>query len=129
MFTWNNCFFQEQSFSADSILSHLKMWLNSAKGKRQPLGAVLYKICSGVFFSFGIGELLDSTTSAEKNLFCGGRLGKLGVLLKIYLFAWDIEVFWILIDRSSYRRCSVRKGVLRNFTKFTGKDLCQSLFF
>ena len=26
-------------------------------------------------------------------------------------------------------RCSVRKGVLRNFTKFTGKHLCQSLFF
>ena len=31
--------------------------------------------------------------------------------------------------RSSYRRCSVRKGVLRNFAKFTGKRLCQSLFF
>ena len=27
------------------------------------------------------------------------------------------------------QRCSVRKGVLRNFTKFTGKHLCQSLFF
>ena len=25
-------------------------------------------------------------------------------------------------------RCSVRKGVLRNFEKFTGKHLCQSLF-
>ena len=23
----------------------------------------------------------------------------------------------------------MRKGVLRNFTKFTGKQLCQSLFF
>ena len=31
--------------------------------------------------------------------------------------------------RSSHRRCSTRKGVLTNFTKFTGKDLCQSLFF
>ena len=31
--------------------------------------------------------------------------------------------------RSSRQRCSVRKGVLRNFTKFTGKHLCQSLFF
>ena len=29
--------------------------------------------------------------------------------------------------RSSHQRCSVRKGVLRNFTKFTGKHLCQSL--
>ena len=32
------------------------------------------------------------------------------------------------IDRSSSRRCSVRKGVLRNFAKFTGKHLCRSLF-
>ena len=32
-------------------------------------------------------------------------------------------------DRSSHRRCSVRKGVLRNFAKFTGKHLCQRLFF
>ena len=31
--------------------------------------------------------------------------------------------------RSSHRRCSVRKGTLRNFTKFTGKHLCQSLCF
>ena len=27
------------------------------------------------------------------------------------------------------RRCSVRKGILRNFAKFTGKRLCQSLLF
>ena len=32
-------------------------------------------------------------------------------------------------DRSSHHRRSVRKGVLGNFTKFTGKHLCQSLFF
>ena len=33
------------------------------------------------------------------------------------------------IPRSSHRRCSINKGVLRNFAKFTGKHLCQSLFF
>ena len=38
-------------------------------------------------------------------------------------------------DRSSYQRCSGRpevfykKGVPRNFAKFIGKQLCQSLFF
>ena len=32
-------------------------------------------------------------------------------------------------DRSSHRRSSVRKGVLLDFTKFTGKHLCQSFFF
>ena len=31
--------------------------------------------------------------------------------------------------RTSHRRCSIKKGVLKNFTKFTGKHLCQSLFF
>ena len=31
-------------------------------------------------------------------------------------------------DRSSHRRCSVTKGVLRNFEKFIGKQLGQSLF-
>ena len=31
--------------------------------------------------------------------------------------------------RSSHRRCSVKKVVLKNVAKFTGKNLCQSLFF
>ena len=31
--------------------------------------------------------------------------------------------------RSSHRRCSETKGVLRNFSKFTGKQLCQILSF
>ena len=30
--------------------------------------------------------------------------------------------------RSSHRRCSVKKGVLRNFVKFIVKHLCQCLF-
>ena len=31
------------------------------------------------------------------------------------------------IQRSSYQRCSVKKSVLKNFAKFTGKHLYQSL--
>ena len=31
--------------------------------------------------------------------------------------------------RSSHRRCSVRKGVLKNFAKFTRKNLCQACNF
>ena len=31
--------------------------------------------------------------------------------------------------RSSHWRCSVRESVYRNIAKFTGKHLCQSLFF
>ena len=36
--------------------------------------------------------------------------------------------FKAALDRSSHQRRSVRKGVLRNLGKFTGKQLCQSLF-
>ena len=39
----------------------------------------------------------------------------------------EVESLWN--TRSSYRSCSVRKDVLRNFPKFTGKYICQSLFF
>ena len=31
--------------------------------------------------------------------------------------------------KSNYQGCSVKKGVLRNFAKFTGKHLRQRLFF
>ena len=33
------------------------------------------------------------------------------------------------LEYSSHRRCSVKKGVLRNLAKFTGKHLCQRFFF
>ena len=34
----------------------------------------------------------------------------------------------IALYRSTQRRCSVKRGVIKNFAKFTGKHLCQSLF-
>ena len=40
--------------------------------------------------------------------------------------------FWLKplkVFRSSHRRCSVEKGVLGNFAKFTERHLCQCLFF
>ena len=50
-------------------------------------------------------------------------------------YMWHSVVFWVKgfddsfsIERINHQRCSVRKGVLRNFTKFTGKHLFQSLF-
>ena len=35
----------------------------------------------------------------------------------------------IMKNRNSHRERYVRKGVLRNFVKFSGKRMCQSLFF
>ena len=39
-----------------------------------------------------------------------------------------IGIFNPMDHRSSHQRCFVRKGVLRNFAKFTGRHLCQSFF-
>ena len=50
-------------------------------------------------------------------------------------WTWSLSLLQIdfltpsTIYKSSHRRCSVRKGVLRNFAKLTGKHVCQSLFF
>ena len=33
------------------------------------------------------------------------------------------------ISRSSHQKCSIKEGVIRNFVKFTGKHMCQSIFF
>ena len=52
-------------------------------------------------------------------------------LLSFWLWSTMI-VFAITIQiatRSSHQRCSVRKDVLRNFTKFTGIHLCYVLFY
>ena len=46
---------------------------------------------------------------------------------KIYLQCYRLYNFSFF--RSSHWRCSVRKDVLQNFAKFTGKHLWQSLFF
>ena len=87
-------------------------------------------------------ETADLVTFTEKILY--GKLHFLSSVLYVndlpqslsevgsYLYAEDTYIFYQYEDRrrrSSHRRCSVRKGVLRNFAKFTGKYMCQSLFF
>ena len=49
----------------------------------------------------------------------------------LVVFRYNKATFFqtVFNDRSSHQRCSMKKGVLRNFTKFTGKHLCLSLFF
>ena len=56
---------------------------------------------------------------------------KMIFILENMVFLLKYHIHWHPIKgpRSSHRRCSTRKGVLRNFAKLTGKDLCQSLFF
>ena len=44
------------------------------------------------------------------------------------LWLGKMELSYLPLLRSSHQRCSVKEGVLRNFAKFTGKHLRQSLF-
>ena len=61
------------------------------------------------------------------------RLGSEYVAVLLLFFHYLVaETFYKYLKRnrsSHWRRCSVKKGVLGNFAKFTGKHLCQSLFF
>ena len=41
----------------------------------------------------------------------------------------EISISGAIFFRSSRREVFCKKGVLRNFAKFTGKHLCQRLFF
>ena len=47
-----------------------------------------------------------------------------------FILCWTLALnFDFPHFNSSHQRCSLRKGALRNFAKFTGKHLCQSLLF
>ena len=49
---------------------------------------------------------------------------------EVFLFSCLHVPEWLnKIYRSSHHSCSVKKGVPRNFAKFTGKHLHQRLFF
>ena len=48
------------------------------------------------------------------------------VVFQVY---YHLCLYVLLFYRSFYKSLAVKKGVLRNFAKFTGKHLCQSFFF
>ena len=45
------------------------------------------------------------------------------------LVFWYIYMYCSLKDRSNLQQVFCKKDVFKNFAKFTGKQLCQSLFF
>ena len=51
------------------------------------------------------------------------------LLKKIYVMLIHLYVSLVSFVRSSRPEVFCKKGVLRNFAKFTGKHLCQGLFF
>ena len=64
---------------------------------------------------------------------CNRRLKYKPILIyyicNFYKSLYDMNMLRLNLCRSCRQRCSVRKGVLRNFTKFTGRHLRQSLYF
>ena len=55
--------------------------------------------------------------------------GGFSIWVKVYLEKFPNKTkLCAQLFRSSHQRCFIIKGVLRNFAKFTGKHLCQSLF-
>ena len=57
---------------------------------------------------------------------CISKLGKILWNRSFNLLEWRLKP---KLYRNSPQMCSTKRGVLRNFTKFTGKHLCQSPFF
>ena len=90
--------------------NHTGLYLSTVKGKDKKWGHCL---AAKVIIQFNI-ELVYSIWKP--------------VIWK-YNFSNSLNVQWSSCSRSSSRRCSVRKDVLRNLAKFTGKHLCQSLYF
>ena len=78
----------------------------------------------------GVCKVYKYCESYKNNFFY--RTAQVGVrFFKATFFQWGLLqlVYFVFCNyRSSNRRCFVRKGVLRNFAKFTGKHLCQSFF-
>ena len=72
--------------------------------------------------------ILKNTLALNQTLKIKNTLGKYLEQLINKVVANYVKAYlmsgWITV-----KRCTVRKGVLRNFAKFTGKHLCQILFF
>ena len=51
------------------------------------------------------------------------------ILLYKYFLGWEILRNHLTIFRSSHRRCSIKKGILKHFVIFAGKHICRGLLF
>ena len=82
-----------------------------------------------VFTTNQIDWFLMKTFTEGPNLLNPKKIHKFTMACKIKGVLKTLSDIYDGAFRSSHRRCSVRKGVIRNFAKFAGKHLCQSLFF
>ena len=74
-------------------------------------------------------QIFSSMPSFFKDLEISKTLLSYSTNLRKFTIGIIILALRYFTYRSSHLRCFVNKGVLKSFAKFTGKHLCQSLFF
>ena len=95
-------------------------WEAAAILKLECIFVVIVTACDGVCHNRKFYQLHNTVTN-NLNRLCYKAVSRQN---------WDLFIFSLTSHyRSSHQRCSVKKGVLRNFTNFTGRHLCQCLFF
>ena len=73
--------------------------------------------------------ILPSFSQNPLELLLAKGLWKFESTISFWKCKWRVVLLVIFLFRSSRPEVFYKTGVLRNFTKFTGKHLCQSLFF
>ena len=121
----------------DTIVTAIKDSLLRMQLSLNDLGAQAYDGASNMFGNnTGVSVQIAAEQPKALSTHCQGH--SLNLEIKITMTSSkqmkDImgtvtEIISLVKYSSSRRRCSVRKGVLRNFVKLIGKHLCQSLFF
>ena len=110
-------------------------WIVQSRGTLTKLGALL-NVCL-LAWDIDVFWIIMWRVNSKQP----GKI-RYGILVKIYVFSWDNMAFlcgislfpekkalFFLSCRSRLPEVFCTKGVPRNFTKFTGKHLLQSLFF
>ena len=95
-----------------------------------------WKVCFCFCYTFVTSQTSTSISCTERPTFCINfseiwQRQTACILITQFPHIWvsETKTRWKTWRRRSHRRRSVRKVVLRNFAKFTGKHLRQSLLF
>ena len=106
-------------------------WVYSGRSRTSKM-EVLIKVffCRSLFTKKAPSQMFDSVLNTLLELLTTfAKSSILDVQLRSEYAYGIVNYFCKRFKSSHHQRCSVRKGVVRNFTKFKGKHLSQSLLF
>ena len=126
MFYYEFCVISKNIFFTEHLWATAREFITETLIFRSSRSHMFFKV--SILKNFAMLEpLSNNKPSFTEHLrwlllnFCGS---KYFFVAEYGIYCWQSHRF-----RSSHQRCSVRKGVLRNFAKLTGKHKCQNLFF